>query len=530
MVQGYFSLEEAAKILGMPVDTLSRMAQKRQIRAFADGGSWKFRHQDIEELRRQNSLVSDPDVHLSGDSIHGNSGDSASIMDDDGDVIIDDSGLSGMGLGLHDALDTEPTMVGMRSRGDQDSNVHLIINDDPDTGDSDIRLVASPPKSTSKGTPKTNTPKTASAKAADSGIGLGSTPERTPTDSDIRLSFDDADLGADKLFLDDDVAAPVIQPDRTEEFHLPGVDDLESTSAFAGNANAGDNDDLAFNLSGDDLKEFDLDSAADFGLDVDDAPPPKTAKGGKPKPVEEEDDSDFQTFALAEDDDDSIDLGAPATNLPRSGPASGINLATPADSGISLEESNHGMDSEFELSLDSEEEDYNLDSDEEIGFKDDDEDSHVAKVTPPSTKRGGAKAPASSKAVASSDSTDSDFELALDESIEEDTEAESGSDVVAIEEDDEEADDYDDYDDYEDAPAASAGAGAVPSRMAPVTVAAAQAPWNAGVLVMSLLTSLLLCLGGAMMVEIMRNTHSAHEPYALTGTWNEWVAGFGAKK
>jgi excisionase family DNA binding protein len=53
MVQGFYTLEEAARILGMSAEDLNRMAQKREIRAFADRGTWRFRTQDIEELGRK---------------------------------------------------------------------------------------------------------------------------------------------------------------------------------------------------------------------------------------------------------------------------------------------------------------------------------------------------------------------------------------------------------------------------------------------------------------------------------------------
>ncbi len=64
MVQGYYTLEEAARILGMAPDQLSQMAQRREVRAFADRGTWRFRTQDIEELGRQKGLASDPELQL----------------------------------------------------------------------------------------------------------------------------------------------------------------------------------------------------------------------------------------------------------------------------------------------------------------------------------------------------------------------------------------------------------------------------------------------------------------------------------
>src|SRR5438067_8393421 len=64
MVQGYYTLEEAARILGMATEDLSHMAQRREVRAFADRGTWRFRTQDIEELARRRGQGSNPDLQL----------------------------------------------------------------------------------------------------------------------------------------------------------------------------------------------------------------------------------------------------------------------------------------------------------------------------------------------------------------------------------------------------------------------------------------------------------------------------------
>jgi excisionase family DNA binding protein len=64
MVQGYYTVDEAARILGMAADELSQMARKGDVRAFADRGTWRFRTQDIEELARRRGLGSSPDLPL----------------------------------------------------------------------------------------------------------------------------------------------------------------------------------------------------------------------------------------------------------------------------------------------------------------------------------------------------------------------------------------------------------------------------------------------------------------------------------
>jgi hypothetical protein len=59
-------------------------------------------------------------------------------------------------------------------------------------------------------------------------------------------------------------------------------------------------------------------------------------------------------FKLEVPDDDEVTLAEDSKNLKGKGPASGINLGKPADSGISLEQEGSGDSIEFELTLDAE--------------------------------------------------------------------------------------------------------------------------------------------------------------------------------
>ena len=61
----FYTLEEAARVLGMGPDELKSKAQQREVRAFMDGGSWRFRVVDIDELARRRGLGSDPDLSMS---------------------------------------------------------------------------------------------------------------------------------------------------------------------------------------------------------------------------------------------------------------------------------------------------------------------------------------------------------------------------------------------------------------------------------------------------------------------------------
>jgi len=75
MAQGYYTLEEAARILGMAPDELKQIARKGEIRSFQDKGSWRFRTQDIDEMARRRGLGSDPELIL-GDAPQPRSSDS----------------------------------------------------------------------------------------------------------------------------------------------------------------------------------------------------------------------------------------------------------------------------------------------------------------------------------------------------------------------------------------------------------------------------------------------------------------------
>ena len=61
----FYTLEEAARVLGMTPEDLKAEAQKRQVRAFLDGGTWRFRVGDVDELARRRGMGSDAELRLS---------------------------------------------------------------------------------------------------------------------------------------------------------------------------------------------------------------------------------------------------------------------------------------------------------------------------------------------------------------------------------------------------------------------------------------------------------------------------------
>ena len=61
----FYTLEEAARVLGMSPEELRAKAQAREVRAFLDGGSWRFRVVNVDELARRRGLGSDFELRLS---------------------------------------------------------------------------------------------------------------------------------------------------------------------------------------------------------------------------------------------------------------------------------------------------------------------------------------------------------------------------------------------------------------------------------------------------------------------------------
>src|SRR5262245_61424704 len=70
----FYTLEEAARVLGLSPEELKTKAQAREVRAFLDGGSWRFRVVDVDELARRRGLGSDAELRLSDLEVPATSG------------------------------------------------------------------------------------------------------------------------------------------------------------------------------------------------------------------------------------------------------------------------------------------------------------------------------------------------------------------------------------------------------------------------------------------------------------------------
>lgn len=336
MVQGYYTLEEAARILGMNTDTLSQMAQKREIRAFADRGTWRFRTQDIEELARRKGRGSAPDLPLgeaprtpqakpstpkpatSGADpgvFHFDLGASTDQVELGQELQISASGSrSGSGSGKSPSpqpgSDSDVKLVPDES--DVDFKIHVE--------DSNVKVERTPPRSSpsrKKGDSSKpgSSKKTSTPPVVDSGVrlvpmeGEGTAPPKSLSDSDVRINVPISSGG------------PGSEALLTEEIDL----DAELRKA----------EEAARARKGQTPPKKPVTKKADSSTSLD-LEVPTVKKQPTPKPVPRSQDDDAVVLG---------DLGV--VDLAES---SGINLSAPDDSGINLEKPGHAQDPvEFEL-------------------------------------------------------------------------------------------------------------------------------------------------------------------------------------
>lgn len=309
----FYSLEEAARELGMSVDELRDKVRTQEIQGYRDGGNLQFKKDYIQELARQRGMGSDPDLSLSdldldvSDAFSESGGEidlsefqlgvappdiasaSGILPASEADVPIDDASVP------PELTSSSSTIIGMGPVGRQasDSDVKLVPEDDsPGAGDSDVRL-ASP----------------LGLQPGDSGIPL--VPDSR--DEDVTQAFGDFDEDA----ISDDPGATTLAQSpilgSSAEIEAVGPDD---------------------------------DSDSDFELtpsSVIDALQPDTG-------------SDFELTALDQSDEFELapsgQLGPGDSDVTGFKPSdSGVNLGRPSDSGINLAAGGFDFDSADSVEL-----------------------------------------------------------------------------------------------------------------------------------------------------------------------------------
>jgi len=309
MARKFVDLEEAAKMLGVTPDTLNEMRERREIYGYRDGGSWKFKGEDIDK-----AIADRATAEQEGDYAE---------LDEDPDSIL----LSEVELGGSSESSSSTIIGGKSSRQDPaESDIQLAQPESPAPKPS---APAKPPKAAAP-------PKPAAPPEPESDeLEL----EQPKHDSDINLDAAlDMDSGSDVLsggtgvspMFDDLDALDLEMPSAADSGISSNVMSDIPTSKGSGGGSAlelGEEAGTSDIMLGSDalkLEGSNLAFGADDELELGEAPLSDSKAGGS-------------AIDLAEDFDDDLVLGGSSHgDLSRSGD-SGISLLDPADSGLSLE-------------------------------------------------------------------------------------------------------------------------------------------------------------------------------------------------
>jgi hypothetical protein len=286
----FYTLEEAARVLGMGPEDLKLKAQHREVRAFMDGGTWQFRVADVDELARRRGLGSDPELSLSSGDLE--------VPDASGSDEID---LSEFQMG------TAKSDLGGRT-SDISASGSAADDDDQDIQFDDLSL---PPGPLSNSSSTIIGMKSGGKGASDSDVRLvPDKPTKSRSDSDVRLRPSDPRSDSDVTLVNDDPSLMDLAALKPSEPPVAGRVG-SSAEVFASQSEEESSSDFELMPSGDIAAALQPESGSDFELTALDAS------------------DEFEATPLAGPSDSDVTAAQPS--------ASGINLARPSDSGINLQ-------------------------------------------------------------------------------------------------------------------------------------------------------------------------------------------------
>jgi excisionase family DNA binding protein len=309
MAQKFTNLEEAATQLGISKDRLNQLREAGKLRAYRDGASWKFRSDDIDKMARDGIPQIDPgasDLALDLDDDAASAGDSAQTSTPASDLNLDE-------------ID-EPTVAGLEDEG---SDALAINLDDDAISLSDSILLSEADLGSSPGRP----PSTIIGRAEldrDADLDLSPTGNAEGPVSDVKLA-----PGSDILPAGDDDLEDLPSPSGD----FAGLDELEvDLEAESSRIMSPDNVAKARSAAAKKPAEMsDLELAAsdsDAARGASDIGLASGAASGAGL-------TGLSALELEDDDDQVLGDGSDVT---LSGESSGINIISPSDSGLALDE------------------------------------------------------------------------------------------------------------------------------------------------------------------------------------------------
>lgn len=352
MEQKFCQFEEALAKLGVSADQLNALREGGAIRAYRDGSSWKFRAEDIERMVEEGLPELPPASDIGLGSLSG--------------LLASDSGVE---LALDDA-DASAEKVAPAAPGDSGADIELA-DLDLDTTGSEIDLAAmedtvtAPLSDISLDAPDEPSEPSDSILLSEEELGESVSPSLSTIIGRKDLPSEGADL---ELGLADDVT----DDDTTLSISGEGSDVLSSRVSSSGVLD--DMEDLTdAKKKFEELEELEIDLAAESSLAISPSEFGEPKDGGKKPSIVKGAESDLSLDAGEEEEDDAnmgstdVPLGELATPVEPGGSAadfdlelagdedlilseaggsditldsgdSGINLVSPADSGLALDD------------------------------------------------------------------------------------------------------------------------------------------------------------------------------------------------
>jgi hypothetical protein len=344
MAQGYYTLEEAAKVLGTSPEKLNKMAQDprwlkdQKVNAFRDPKVvWRFRVQDIDALAGQGASMGEAPAKGPSTPV-GKRTEESSVFD----FPMPEGGSGQVDIG-GDILAQGPGTTPKASKSGPrrtDSDVHLVLDEGATfnpASDSGIKSGSSSSKSDVKlGVVPDSGPKPDSGSGPKSGARKSALPPGSRVDSGVRL-----------VPMDSDEESIQHEPGRAPSDSSVRIDPASGPSGSK--PKSGGHEYLP-------TEEVDLDEELRRAEEAARGHKPRTkvkprsgVSGGPAGDSTEMLHADELQLEQGED----VTLGelAPKDVLKGSSGASGIGMHSPADSGVDLEKAGSAEESEFELSL-----------------------------------------------------------------------------------------------------------------------------------------------------------------------------------
>lgn len=331
MAQKFTSLEDAARQLGISKDRLTQLREAGKVRAYRDGASWKFRAEDIEKLASDgipqlDPAASDPALDADADGM-GSAPAAPATSGLDLDLAEDELSASPASDLSLEEID-EPTVAGLDEG--ESADVLAIDLDQESINLSDSILLSEEELGTSANRP----PSTIIGKAEldlDADLDLSPVEKQAEKpSSDVKLAPESDILAAgapDDLALDMNLPSPSANFAGLEELEVDleaessrilSSEDLAKAKGAAAAAKAADVSDLE--LAPTDSHPDRATSDIDLGGEA--------ASGAGL--------TGLSALELDEGEDEQV-LGE-GSDVTLSGGSSGINIISPSDSGLALDE------------------------------------------------------------------------------------------------------------------------------------------------------------------------------------------------